>query len=48
MKETDRLLAEIESMPLDAAMQEKAAVISEHVLMSEYQKALETVNHLLN
>jgi signal transduction histidine kinase/CheY-like chemotaxis protein len=47
MKEIDSLLEEIEKLPLDAKTRETAAVISDKVLMGEYEEAIETVTLLL-
>jgi CheY-like chemotaxis protein len=40
MKETDRLLAEIEGMPLDAALRNKIIAVSDQVLITEFSEAL--------
>jgi hypothetical protein len=47
MRETDNLLAEIEGMQLDKAVQEKVAFISEQVLMGEYDNAIESIAALM-
>jgi signal transduction histidine kinase/CheY-like chemotaxis protein len=42
MKEIDRLLGEIEALPLDGETRERINALSDDVLMGEYDKALET------
>jgi signal transduction histidine kinase/ActR/RegA family two-component response regulator/HPt (histidine-containing phosphotransfer) domain-containing protein len=47
MKEIDKLLEEIEQLSLDAETREQINVISDKVLMGEYEGAIESVNILL-
>jgi CheY-like chemotaxis protein len=47
MKEIDRLLEEIEQLPLDTATRELINTVSDKVLMGEYQGAIENVTILL-
>jgi hypothetical protein len=47
MKEIDRLLEEVEKMPLDKNTRETVNAVSDDVLMGEYGKALESVNKFL-
>jgi signal transduction histidine kinase/CheY-like chemotaxis protein/HPt (histidine-containing phosphotransfer) domain-containing protein len=47
MKEIDRLLEEIEQLPLDEKTREALNAVSDDVLMGEYTKALEAVSALL-
>jgi signal transduction histidine kinase/CheY-like chemotaxis protein len=47
MKEIDRLLEELETMPVDAEIREKINAVSDKVLMGEYGGAIETVTMLL-
>jgi signal transduction histidine kinase/CheY-like chemotaxis protein len=46
MKEIDRILAELEKLPLDAETGEQINAISDTVLMGEYQTAIEIINNL--
>jgi CheY-like chemotaxis protein len=47
MKEIDRLLEELEQLPLDGETREGINAVSDKVLMREYGKALEAVNSLV-
>jgi CheY-like chemotaxis protein len=47
MKEIDKLLEEIEALSLDTKTREEINLVSDSVLMGEYDTALETVNGLL-
>jgi CheY-like chemotaxis protein len=47
IKETDKLLAEIEGLPVDAKTRETINALSDQVLLGEYGKAVETLNILL-
>jgi hypothetical protein len=47
MKETDRLLGEIERLPLDTETRERIDSISDKVLLGEYEGAAETIAILL-
>jgi hypothetical protein len=46
MKEIDRLLEEIEGLPLDAETREAVNAVSDKVLMGEYQGAIGTLDRL--
>ncbi|MDR2759099.1 MAG: Hpt domain-containing protein, partial [Spirochaetaceae bacterium] len=48
MKKTDRLLEEIEKMPLDGETREAINAVSEKVLMGEYTGAIEAINTVIN
>jgi HPt (histidine-containing phosphotransfer) domain-containing protein len=48
MKEIDKLLEEIEALSLDTKTREGINLVSDSVLMGEYEAALETVNGLLD
>jgi hypothetical protein len=47
MKEIDRLLEEMEGLPLEAQTRERINAVSDKVLMGEYQKALNEIDKLL-
>jgi CheY-like chemotaxis protein len=47
MKEIDRLLEEIERLPLDAETGERINAVSDKVLMGEYEEAAQTITILL-
>jgi HPt (histidine-containing phosphotransfer) domain-containing protein len=47
MKEIDRLLNEIEQLPLDTQTRERINALSDKVLMGEYGEAVKAVNILL-
>ncbi|MDR1059487.1 MAG: response regulator, partial [Treponema sp.] len=47
MREIDRLLGEIERLPLDEKDQDSINAVSDKVLMGEYQGAIETIDILL-
>jgi CheY-like chemotaxis protein len=47
MKETDRLLEEIEQLPLGTETQEAINAVSDKVLMGEYAEAVETINAII-
>jgi signal transduction histidine kinase/HPt (histidine-containing phosphotransfer) domain-containing protein/ActR/RegA family two-component response regulator len=47
MREIDKLLEEIEQLPLDTETREQINAVSDQVLMGEYGKAMEIVNMLL-
>jgi hypothetical protein len=44
MKETDRLLGEIERLPLDTETRERIDSISDKVLLGEYQAAVDEID----
>jgi signal transduction histidine kinase/DNA-binding response OmpR family regulator len=46
MKEIDKLLEEIEQLPLDTETREQINAVSDKVLMGEYTEAIETINIL--
>jgi CheY-like chemotaxis protein len=47
MKEIDKLLEELEQLPLDREARESVNAVSDKILMGEYAEALKTVNDLL-
>jgi signal transduction histidine kinase/CheY-like chemotaxis protein/HPt (histidine-containing phosphotransfer) domain-containing protein len=46
IKEIDRLLEEIEGLPLDAAMREAINAVSDKVLMGEYEEAITMIDEI--
>jgi CheY-like chemotaxis protein len=46
MKEIDRLLEEIEGLPLDTGTRERITIISDKVLMGEYEGAIAVINEI--
>jgi hypothetical protein len=47
MKEIDKLFGEIEQLSLDTETRERINDVSDHVLMGEYQKALDELDRFL-
>ncbi|MDR2052897.1 MAG: hypothetical protein LBP80_05740 [Treponema sp.] len=48
MKEIDRLLEEIEQLPLDSETREQLNAVSDKVLMGEYKGAVEAITITIN
>jgi hypothetical protein len=46
MKEIDKLLGEIEGLPLDAETRELINALSDHVLMGEYEGAITVIDEI--
>jgi HPt (histidine-containing phosphotransfer) domain-containing protein len=46
MKETDRLLAELENVALDTETRERIEALSDKILMGEYEEAVDAINSI--